>query len=88
MHASAFRSVAVVHSDGSTVAVVLVGYRMMTLRPDSTIPVLGWFPTSEELISLMSPDKRRQAVVLPKRDAPRRMTLTNHISMHSRVSRI
>ena len=61
------------HSVGVTIAVVLERFLMTTLGADSTVPVLGCTPSPEELISLISPVRRRRAVVFPKRGAPRRI---------------
>ena len=76
-----------VHSVGVTRAVVLERFLMTTLGADSTAPVLGCSASSEELMSPISPVRRRRTVVFPRRGAPRRMTLMNHISMHSRLAR-
>ena len=75
------------HCDSVMRAVVLERFLMTILGPDSTAPVLGCSPSPDELMSSISPVSRRRIVVLPRRGAPMRMTLRNHISRHSRVAK-
>ena len=60
---------------------------IMIFCPDSTTPVLGTANCPEDSISLMIPERRRQAAVFPIREAPRKMTLMNQMSTHWRDSR-
>ena len=57
--------------------------------PDSTVPVLGYAVVSpQELMSSISPPRRRRTVDFPKPGAPSNTTFINHMAMVSCVARI
>ncbi len=68
------------HVPGVNAAVELNRF-LMTRFPDSIAPVLGCVDSEEELMSAISPIKRRRKVVFPSRGEPRRINLRKSISI-------
>ena len=63
--------------------------RLLTMTcSDSTVPVLGCSVSPAELMSAISPVRRRRIEVFPKRGAPTRRNLRKYMSKDPRVARI